>query len=227
MIRCSDPACTAPGVKRQDDVWFCLFHPGRRPNIDSHTGLIRETPAERDAREKEARRVLAQAKKVKVIRPVKPRREIAKPDPALVVALYEQGHSIKTISESHRWSRRTVSKIVKDAGLLGKVLAFDPELLRADYLAGMPVKRIAQKHRTSTEKIAVLVADLDRPPIVGAQALPVDHDQILALYAADDRAKDVARQLGIGEKRVLRVLHAHGVVRPRTTHLNNQLKDTA
>jgi hypothetical protein len=228
MIRCSDPACTAPGVKRQDDVWFCLFHPGRRPNIDSHTGLIRETPAERDAREKEARRVMARANKVKVIRPVKARREIAKPDPAVVLAQYAKGMSIRLIGETHGWTRKAVSAIVTDAGLLNTRPEVDVEQVRADFLSGIPRKQVARTHRISTERVGVIVADLERPAIVGQKATPIDEDQLVALYATTRRARDVARALGVSEKRVLSVLHERGVCRPRHAFTSaTHLKDTA
>lgn len=118
-LTCSDITCSAPGVKRdQHDQWWCLFHPGVRPNIDSYTGKVREDPTLKRQRAKRAAVSFSLTAPhlppvPKPARTRKPKRPIHRISSLDVLRRYELGHSMQQIANDLDVDRRRVSAIVR------------------------------------------------------------------------------------------------------------------
>lgn len=228
---CTDPGCSAPGMRRVNDEWWCLFHPDtRRPDIDAYTGKVRETLQQAKAREREEQRVARELTKTekpvrKVIRPPAARK-VAKPRPSKAVPLdhdeivsrYERGQSIHQIAKALHTSQHRISPILHDRDLITspakrREQTVDVESVLARYLAGERAHQIATDLGVRQTFITELLRARDVQILYGNTTHNIDEQALVDRYQNGEGLFNLAQEMRIGARRARQILDAHGVKR--------------
>lgn len=222
-LLCTDPDCIAPGVRRVNEQWFCLFHPEqRRPNIDPYTGKVRETKEEAKAREREEKRIareLAKTEKpaVKVIRPPKPRPSKAVPlDPDDVTRRYELGQSIHQIARALHTSQGRISALLHERQMVvsrtrRREQAVDHASVAARYLAGERARDIATDLGVRQSHITESLRQQGIQILYGKATHNVNDAELIRRYVAGEGLFSIAQSMRIGTKRAREILVEAGV----------------